>query len=380
MDQIVSRPATRQDVRQRRRMRVHLNHVLFVAIFLVPLSLVAVYEFFIATDRYESVASVMITQERGGTTVDLTVLGLTNTDVAADKESLVVKEFAESKDMLSFLDERLKLREHVSQPHIDWLSRLAEDASFEDFYEYYTDMMEITFASDSKLITFAVQTFDPNYSQELLKLLAARSQEFIDRLNDQVTREQMRFFDQQIAHSELRLKEAKEKLMSFQRENRLFSTEGETQTIMSTIVTLEQQLAQKQADLNARLQVLERTAPQLITLQLDIEAIRAQIAQAKERLAGSSDTSVSELDSRYRDIQLNLEFVTNVYKSNLNALEQARLEAARRLKYLVVVTQPSLAEKAEYPKRLYIVGTAAIILIIVYFVTTLMVAIVREHS
>lgn len=380
MDQIVSRPATRQDVRQRRRMRVHLNHVLFVAIFLVPLSLVAVYEFFIATDRYESVASAMITEERGGTTVDLTVLGLTNSNIAADKESLVLKEFAGSKDMLKFLDERLKLREHVSQPHLDWLSRLKDNASFEDFYEYYTDMIEINFASESKLITFAVQTFDANYSQELLKLLVARSQEFIDRVNDQVTREQMRFFDQQIAHSELRLKEAKEKLMSFQRENRLFSTEGESQTIMSTIVTLEQQLAQKQADLSARLQVLERTAPQLITLQLDIEAIRAQIAQAKERLAGSSDTSVSELDSRYRDIQLNLEFVTNVYKSNLNALEQARLEAARRLKFLVVVTQPTLAEKAEYPKRLYIVGTAAIILIIVFFVTTLMVAIVREHT
>ena len=35
------------------------------------------------------------------------------------------------------------------------------------------------------------------------------------------------------------------------------------------------------------------------------------------------------------------------------SLEQARIEAYRKLKYLVVVDSPSLAEEAEFPKRLY---------------------------
>jgi capsular polysaccharide transport system permease protein len=149
---------------------------------------------------------------------------------------------------------------------------------------------------------------------------------------------------------------------------------------MATIHTLEQELAQKQADLSARLQVLDRSAPQLQTVQMDITALESQIASAKERLAGASDTSISELDSKFRDIQLNLEFVTAIYKSNLSGLEQARLEAARRLKFLIVVAQPSVPEQAAYPQHAYLIATVAIVLLIIFFVVSLTMAIIREHS
>jgi capsular polysaccharide transport system permease protein len=282
--------------------------------------------------------------------------------------------------MLLFLDERLRLREHVTQPSIDFYSRLDEGATIEDFHEYYLWLIEVEYDTSSKLISFSVQAFDEEFAHSLLQLIVEQSQQFIDRLNEQITREQMRFFDIQIAETESRLKQAKEELIAFQRENRLMTTEGESQTIMATIQTLEQELAQKQSDLSARLQVLDKTAPQLQTLQLDITALESQIVSAKERLTGSSDTSISELDAKFREIQLNLEFITNIYTSNLSALEQARLEAAKRLKFLIVVSQPSTAEQAEYPQQAYIIATAGVILMVLYFVLSLTVAIIREHN
>ena len=39
-----------------------------------------------------------------------------------------------------------------------------------------------------------------------------------------------------------RMKEVKEELIAFQREFRLMTTEGESQTVMATIQTLEQEL------------------------------------------------------------------------------------------------------------------------------------------
>ncbi|HUF44258.1 MAG TPA: hypothetical protein VMN43_02855, partial [Aestuariivirgaceae bacterium] len=131
---------------------------------------------------------------------------------------------------------------------------------------------------------------------------------------------------------------------------------------------------------DARLTVLDRSAPQLQTVQMDITALESQIASAKERLAGASDTSISELDSKFRDIQLSLEFVTAIYKSNLNALEQARLEAARRLKFLIVVAQPSVPDEAAYPRHAYLITTVGIVLLIIFFVVSLTMAIIREHS
>jgi capsular polysaccharide transport system permease protein len=365
--------------RQLRRRYLRTNYILFLAAFMLPLIVLSAYLLFLASNRYESLASATITEEKpSASSIDLSVIGITST--VSDKDSLILKAFIESRDMLLFLDERLRLREHVTQPSIDFYSRLDEDATIEDFHEYYLWLIEVEYDTSSKLISFSVQAFDEEFAHSLLQLIVEQSQQFIDRLNEQITREQMRFFDIQIAETESRLKQAKEELIAFQRENRLMTTEGESQTIMATIQTLEQELAQKQSDLSARLQVLDKTAPQLQTLQLDITALESQIVSAKERLTGSSDTSISELDAQFREIQLNLEFITNIYKSNLSALEQARLEAAKRLKFLIVVSQPSTAEQAEYPQQAYIIATAGVILMVLYFVLSLTVAIIREHN
>jgi capsular polysaccharide transport system permease protein len=352
---------------------------LFIATFVLPLLAFGVYLMFFASDRYESQASTTITEEKAAaSTIDLTVLGMTN--AAADKDSLILKEFVESKDMLVFLDERMRIREHVTQPSIDFYSRLDPDATLEEFHDYYRWLVTVEYDLNSKLIRFGVQGFDAQFAHDLLTLIVERSQQFIDNINEQITREQLRFFDREIADSEDRLKLAKEALIAFQRENRLMTTEAESATVMATIQTLEQGLAQKESDLNARLQVLDKSAPQLQTLQMDIKALESQIVSAKDRLAGASSTSISELDSQFREIALNLEFVTNIYKSNLNALEQARLEAARRLKFLIVVAQPSIPERAEYPQRAYLLATSAVVFMILFFIISLTVAIIREHS
>ena len=381
MDQILgqARAQGKPEKVRRFRLRLRLNHILFLAIVVLPVLLVSAYMYLLATDRYESIASTNITEEKSSTaSLDLSMLGLSNT--AADSDALILKQFIESKDMLMYLDEKIRLREHVTSPEIDFYSRMSSDASLEDFHDYYNWLIYMMYETDSKLLKFSVQAFDPQYAQQMLKVMVARSQAFMDDLNDRVTREQLQFFDREISSSEARLKAAKEELISFQRKNRLLTTESEGEAILSTIHAMEQSMIQKQSDLNARLEVLDKSAPQLQTLQLEIKALQHQIAESKERLAGSSVNSVTELDSKFREIQLNLEFVTNIYKSNLNALEQARLEAARRLKFLVVVTEPSLPQTSEYPQRGYAVITAALVCMVLFAVASLSASIIREHS
>ena len=361
-------------------MRFSVNKFLFLIVFLIPLATVAVYEMFFATDRYQSIASIIITEERStAPTVDLSLLGITG--ATSDKDALVLKEFIESRGMLSFLDSKLSMRNHFMKASIDPVTRLSNTASLEDFHEYFLDFMTVFYDTESKILRFSFQSFDRQYSQNLVKEILSRSQVFVDRLNEEVTREQLRFFDDQIVKSEKRLRESKDRLIKFQRKHKILTTESEGQTIIATIVALEQALATKESELNARLRVLDETAPQLVTLQLDIKALANQIAKAKDRLTGSTtSTSLSELDAAFRDIQLSLEFNTNIYKANLNALEQARLDAARRLKFLIVVSEPSLADESEFPDRPYIIATWAMVLLLVYFIVSLMVALIREHS
>jgi capsular polysaccharide transport system permease protein len=353
--------------------------VLFVLVFLIPLAVFSIYEVLIASDRYQSVASAIITQERPtSTSIDLSFLGVTNT--ATNRDAYILKEFMQSVDMLKYLDEKLNLKAHFSDPKVDFLSRLKANASIEEFHDYFLNYATVEFDTEQQILRYSVQTFDRNLSQAVLQAVMERSQQFIDRLNDKVSNEQQRFLDGEIRKSERRLEEEKDRLIEFQRRHNLLTTESASQAILGTISTLEGMLAQKQSDLNARLKVLDPNAPQLKTLQLDINALRNQIQAERERLAGAESGSLSELDAQYREIQVTLEFVTNIYKANLSALEQARIEAARRLKYLIVVAQPSLAETSEYPNRPYNIITGAIVLLMAYFVVSLMVAIIREQA
>lgn len=360
-------------------MRNYNRILLFILFFIVPLFTVIIYEVVFATDRYHSDSSIIITQEQGAVpTLDLSVIGLPSGNV--DTDALVVQEFIHSLDMLQYLEGQLKIREHFSQPGIDWLSALPVNASLEKFHKYVSGYLTSDYDNAAKIIHVHAQAFDREFSQSMLKAVIARSQEFIDKLNARVTGEQMLFFEKQLGLSEQRMREVRDEILKFQRDHKLLTTDSEAAFIMGNITDLERLLTSKQADLSSKLTELSITSPAIQSLKLDIASIQKQIAREKERLSGGSGQGLNELDSQFRALQLNLEFVTNIYKSNLAQLEQARIEAIRRLKFLVVVTQPTLADSSQYPNRLYIIGSAAMVLLMLYFIVALIVAIIREHS
>lgn len=360
-------------------MKIGSRSILFFLLFLIPLAAVVVYELRYATDRYHSNSMVLVTEDQSTTqALDLSTLGLPM--VASNKDALTLVEFIGSLDMMLFLDEKLQLRQHYSNAGVDWYSRFDNALPTEEFHEYLANYVWAEYDLESQLISIHAQSFDRQFSQDVVKLILERSQLFVDKLNAGVTGEQTLFFEKQLKASEMRLKEAKEELLKFQRDNRLFSTDVEATMVNANIAALEKLLLDKQGLLTTRLQELNDNSPVIQVLRTEIETIKQQLVQEKERLSGASSAAVSELDSRFREIQLNIEFITNIYKSNLSQLEQARLEAVQRLKYLVVVTVPSLADASLYPDRVYIIGTAAMVLLVVYFVLSLLVAIIREHS
>jgi capsular polysaccharide transport system permease protein len=360
-------------------MRSRFNIVLFAIIFIAPLLALTVYELRYATDRYNSDASIVITEGQSSSpTLDLSAIGLSPS--GSGKDALVLLQFILSEDMLKYLDDQMKLREHYSDPQVDWWSRLPASASLEDFHDYISNYIVADYAQDSQIIHIHVESFNREYSQRLVELILSRSQEFVDKLNAKVTTEQTAFFERQLQASEQRLREVKSELLKFQTENRLLSTDAEATLITSNIGELEKALLAKEGELATSARDLNDSSPQIQVLKSEIGSLEDQLAKEKDRLSGGDNKALSELDAKFREIQFNLEFTGNIYKSNLTQLEAIRLQAAQRLKYLVIVTQPSIADSSLYPNRPYIIGTAAMILIMIFFIVSLLVAIIREHA
>ena len=364
---------------QMKRSWFSLSKFLFLILFIVPVAAVAIYEYVYASDRYESTASVYITEESTQSSpLDLTLLGITN--AGSSRDILVLKAFVESQALLGKFDEHLGLREHFSDPKIDILSRLPKDASREEYFEYYLNRVTATYDDEAQLLKFSVQTFNREYSKKVLEFILKESQIFIDRLNSNVSSSQLKFFENEVKKSEELLAAEKKKLRSFQKENNFLSTEVATQAIIGTVSALEQQLAQRKSELNSRQGLLGSNSPTLRRLRAEIKALNEQITRANNRIASSKGGSLSELDAQFRDFTLLIEFKTLRYKANLDALAKAQVEAARRLRFLTIVSSPTTADESLYPDRLYIVITAAMIALLIYFIVSITAATIREHA
>ena len=354
--------------------------VMFLLLFLIPLGLYTYYELALASDRYHSDSTIFVSSENSvASPIDLSFIGLPSSSGSQDSQTLIA--FMNSQEMLQLLDKKLNLREHYSNGQIDWWSRLPKDASQEDFHTYMASYMMVEQDETTGLINIHSQAFSREFANSIVKTLLDEGQGFVDRLNSGITKEKTEFFEKELAQSEARLRKEKAALLDFQREHSLLTTESEAAVIQSTIASLTSALVAKKGQLEAEGQKLNENSPVIRNLRADIKILEEQIRTEKDGLAGGgSGVPVSELSAEFAEIQGRLEFVQAVFKSNLTQLEGARIEAAKRLKYLVVVVRPSLADASLYPDRTYNIITAVIVLLVLFFVSTLMVAIVREHS
>ena len=362
-----------------KRPQLSSSKVLFLLLVILPVILITIYEYAFASNRYESTAAIYITEENAQSSpFDLTLLGITS--AGSSRDILVLKAFIESPRLLAKINKDTNLRDHFSNPSIDFWSKLAKDASREEYHEYYMGKVLAEFDDEAQLLKISVQTFDPIYSKKVIKAILQESQTFIDRLNENISKSQLNFFEKQVKESEIALTKARTNLRAFQKKNNFLSTEVSTSAIVGTISALEQAMAQKKSELNSRFGLLGVNSPTLRRLRAEIKALKEQIQRENNRLAGGKAGSLSDLDSTFRELMLLVEFKALRYKANLDALEKAQTEAARRLRFLTIVSPPTLADESLYPNRPYIIMTTAIIALMLYFIASITLATIREHA
>ena len=67
------------------------------------------------------------------------------------------------------------------------------------------------------------------------------------------------------------------------------------------------------------------------------------------------------------------------YKAGFASLEKARLDASRKLKHFVVLSSTGLPEEPAYPRVLYNLITALVVILLLYGIIRLVVATIQDH-
>ena len=349
----------------------------------VPWLLTAFYLTAIASDRYVSESIVAVREEGSGISVPTGVDALSamfGTSAASNEDQYMLQAHILSNDMLRQIDEKLDLRQAYSSPKLDFIFRLDEAASQDQFLDYYRRRIDVVVDDASGLLTIHTQGFTPEVSRAVNQEVVTLSERFINESSHRLAREQMSFAESELRKARDRLNEVRERLQLFQEEHGLLDPTAQAAATTGLTAELQATLARYEAELKGMLAYINDDAPQVDALRAQIRGIREQL-QA-ERLRGVSDTdglSLSVLAARHQELLAELGFMSDAYRGALLALETARIESTRKLKSLVLVETPALPETAEYPRRLYTLFALLMGLFLVYGIVRLVIATIEDH-
>ncbi|WP_444908830.1 hypothetical protein [Microbulbifer sp. TRSA005] len=358
----------------------HIGFLLFV---LMPVFLVAVYYVFFVSERYISIAQLIVkdtaSSQGASTGLGFLIPGIGNDN----QDSFLVVNYIQSLDMALYLDNELKLSEYYKSNKRDIFSRLSTDATQEEYLEYYRNHIVVNHAETTGIITIEMQAFDPNFARLLIETVILKSENFVNALSNQLADKQVDFVENEVELAQSKLRMSKQDILDFQNSNNVVSPEELTKGISSIIQSLEARLAEERAKLTAAKTYLNTDSSQIISMQAEIGALKNQIELEKVRLVGIGDEKgeqrLNTLGAHFQNLELDLQFATDAYAASLKALESARMEASGKLKHLMVVTQPSLAEEAEYPHKIYNLVSLTIILLLLYGIVVMLIASIRDN-
>jgi len=344
----------------------------------IPFLLLVFYYGLIASDRYVSQATYII-KENGAnvSNLDIGLLGLGGTSGLEDEH--VMEEYLVSADMLELLNKELGHKAHF-QNNADGLSALSEDTTKEEYLEYYRKHVDVYFDDASGLMRIEVQAFERDYAKKLLEVMLQYAEDFVNDISHRLAMVQYEFVEQQLTKAKDTLKIAKQKLLAFQNQYQIYSPEQKGQSVSAILDGLEAELSQEQATLKQILGSQKISSPQVVVSKERIRALSEQIEDERQRLTGEGGMQINQLMAEYTNLQLDFEFAKDGYASALAALEYSRAEASKKVKHLVVVTKPTLADEAKYPDKSYILFTALVILLMLFGIVRMTISTIKEHQ
>lgn len=371
-------PAQKARVLRRARIKRLSRRLCFGV--LAPTLLVAVYFFFIASDRYQSTALATVqSAELRSTTGFESLLGSISAGSGA-KDALRIRHYILSRDMLSILDREAGFCKHYQATSADWWSRLSENANTEERYDYFKKKVNVDHDSQSGVLTLSVQAFSGRKAYLFAKTILAHSEQFVNKLYKRIRLDRMKFAKMEVSKAEAQLTKARKVIQGLQAEGKILNPVESATTLMSIRSNLEAELAKTRAEISRLRSFMQPGASKVVAMRQKARSLASQIAREKYRLVGSKKNGLSTTIAHFEEAMLSKEFAEKKYLSALTALEIASLEAARQHSYLAIISAQSAPDEPTHPKR--ILGTVkALFLFLAFFViASLLISAVREHA
>ena len=369
-----------KDIARRRKRAMFLLWARLSAFVLLPAFLVGVYFYTIATPLYSTRTEFLIQQADAQTGGGLGGL-FSGTGFATSQDSITVQSYLQSRDAMLRLDDDIGFKGHFSGDDIDFLRRLAPDASNEEAYRLYKKMVKIGYDPTEGIVKMEVIAADPMISEQYARALLTYAEEQVDNLTQRLREDQMKGSRESYQEAENKMLAAQQKVLELQERLGVIDAASEASAVMTQITTFETQVQEKRLQLQ---QLLDNTRPnqaRVDGVQGDIERLETVIAELRAELteSGQDSASLARISGELRLAELELETRTAMMQQALQQLETARIEANRQVRYLSMGVTPVAPDEPTYPRAFENTAVSLLIFAGIYLMMSLTASILREQ-
>jgi len=354
-----------------------------MALFLfTPAWVSTIYLNVFASPQYASeVTFVVRTPARAGATGGLSSLFAAVGIAQSHDQAFTIQDFMLSRDAVRLLQERIDLRAAYTRPASDpfygfpnWLN----GHSFEHLWRHYLRMTEVVFHANTGITSLRTKAFNPEQARNIARELMAIGELAVNGINQRLFEDGVRLARLEVARAEERVTAAQAALSAFRGRELTLDPGRSSIFVMELIGRLGSELAATQAQI-AEIRATARNNPALPSSMGRAEALRAQIAEERQRASGGPAGLARQL-GEYDRLNLEREFANRLLVGSLQGLQAARLEAQRQQLFLEQVTEAQIADYALFPEVLRWSVTISALNAIAVMIGWLLFVGAREHK
>ncbi|MHB8302259.1 MAG: GumC family protein [Acidobacteriaceae bacterium] len=223
-------------------------------------------------------------------------------------------------------------------------------------------------AEKSSLIGISVKDHDPKRAADLANGYVESLHELMSHLAVTEAGQRRMFFEQQLELEKNKLADAEVALEVTENKTGIIQPQGQAQAVIMTITQLRAQISASEVELSALRTSATDQNSQVVQLQSQIEALRAQLADFEKGHAGSAELAGNILTPTSQVPAASLEYIRKMrdvrYHETLFELlarqyEMAKVDEAKQGQMIQVVDPALVPERKSWPPRTLLTLLAA---------------------
>jgi len=331
---------------------VRLNRV---SLLIVVIGAAAVYFLGIGRARYQSKSDFLVRQPLPPAMAAPSVVGAVLGGPAMfgsleDGRYLAV--YLHSPEVMQRVFVRLLNEGRYRRQAPDVLAGIGSNANTDQQLAFFQRQVQVWPQELSGVIQLTTTGLDPATALRLNQLLLQEAQQFVNQMNQNISRNQLNFAQQEVDRARRSLNRATDRLNIYKTLYGQLDPVQESAATSSYITALEAKLVElKVEEASLKRQFRDQNAPEVQFVGDQVQELQKQIQAERQTLASPRGRNLGGRASEAMKLQNDVLFATDSLRAAMTAVENSRMESQRQLKFLVMLSVPQKAASQDWNWR-----------------------------